>query len=148
MDETPTERNKAVVVAFFGAIDARDWPAVEALADPEIVRHGTTPGSVRGRGRASLLAFLRGEAEAFPDSREAVRFLLAEGDKVAARVEFRGTQTGRSGPYPPTGRLLEAEFLAVFLVRDGLIAETWVEFDNLHSLIRLGHYEPPDDAGR
>jgi predicted ester cyclase len=72
-----------------------------------------------------------------------VRFLVGEGDLVAARLNFRGTQTGASGPYPPSGRLLDADFLAVFRVEAGRITETWVEFDNLNALVQLGHYSWP-----
>lgn len=137
------ESNKAVVRAFVEAINARDWAKVESLAAPDIVRHSATAGSERSRGREGLLAFLRGEAEAFPDSHESIEFLVAEGDKVAARLRFRGTQLGQSGPYPPTGRVLDAGFLGIFRIEDGKVAEVWVEFDNLNSLIQLGHYVPP-----
>jgi steroid delta-isomerase-like uncharacterized protein len=140
---TPLENNKAVLRAFVAAINARDWPAVESLAAPDIVRHSATAGSPRGVGRDSLLAFLRGEAEAFPDSQETIEFTVAEGDLVAARLRFRGTQLGQSGPYPPTGRVLDAGFLGIFRIADGKVAEVWVEFDNLNSLIQLGHYAPP-----
>jgi steroid delta-isomerase-like uncharacterized protein len=140
---TPIESNKAVLKAFVEAINARDWPKVESLVAPDVIRHGSTPNTQRGRGRESLLAFLRAEDEAFPDSVETIRFLIAEGDLVAARLNFRGTQRGPSGPYPPTGKVLDADFLAIFRIADGLVAETWVEFDNLNSLTQLGHYQPP-----
>ena len=140
---TPVESNKATLRAFVEAINARDWATVESLVAPDVVRHGSTPAPPRGWGRDPLLAFLRGEAEAFADSVETVRFLVGEGDLVAARLNFRGTQTGASGPYPPTGKVLDADFLAIFRIADGRIVETWVEFDNLNSLIQLGHYQPP-----
>lgn len=141
------ESNKAVVRAFIAAVNARDWAAVGSLVAPDVVRHGANPGSPRGTGRESLLAFLRGEAEAFPDAREEVRFLVAEGDKVAARLSFRGTQGGWSGLYPPTGKVLQADFLGIFRVEGGRIAEAWVEFDNLNALTQLGHYAPPAPTG-
>src|SRR4051812_33155683 len=103
---TLLESNKAALRAFIDAINARDWPKVESLVAPDVVRHGSTPGRDRSQGRDSMLAFLRGEAEAFPDSRESILFLVAEDDRVAARLRFRGTQLGQSGPYPPTGKLL------------------------------------------
>ena len=138
------ESNKATLRAFIDAVNAHDWPKVESLVTPDVVRHGSAPGQERSHGRDSLLAFLRGEAEAFPDAHESILFLVAEDDKVAARLRFRGTQLGQSGPYPPTGKVLEAEFIGIFRLDGGKIAEAWVEFDNLNSLIQLGHYVPPE----
>lgn len=137
------DENKAVLRAFIDAINAKDWARVESLAAEDIIRNSSTAGSPRSRGRDGLLAFLRGEAEAFPDAQETIEFLVAEGDLVAARLRFRGTQLGRSGPYPPTGGVLDAGFIGIFRIREGKVAEVWVEFDNLNSLIQLGHYTPP-----
>lgn len=137
------ESHKAVLRAFIDAINARDWAALESLVAPDVVRHSATHGSPRSRGREALLAFLRGEAETFPDAREEVRFLVAEGDLVAARLAFRGTQSGQMGPYPPTGKVLQADFQGIFRIADGKVAEVWVEFDNLNALVQLGHFRPP-----
>jgi predicted ester cyclase len=86
-----------------------------------------------------LKAFLRGELETFPDAHESLEDLVAEGDRVAARHRFRGTQRGALGPYPPSGRRLEATYLAIYRVEDGRIAEAWAEWDNLAGLAQLGH---------
>jgi hypothetical protein len=37
---------------------------------------------------------------------------------------------------------VEAKFLALFRVDDGQIAEIWVEWDNIATLIQLGLYPP------
>jgi len=65
--------------------------------------------------------------------------MLAEGDKVAVRMRFRGTQLGRLGEYVATGRQVESQYLAIYRIADGRIVEAWAEWDNLASLRQLGH---------
>jgi steroid delta-isomerase-like uncharacterized protein len=137
------EANKATVQRFIEAINAQDFAALDELVAEGFVRHSGTSGQPPGRGREGLKDFLRGEAATFPDARESIHFLVAEGDKVAARLAFSGTQRGPMGPFPPSGRRLEADFLCVFRLEGGRVAEAWVEWDNLAALVQLGHYTPP-----
>ena len=37
---------------------------------------------------------------AFPDANEQIADIIGEGEKVAARLHFHGTQTGAMGKYP------------------------------------------------
>jgi predicted ester cyclase len=59
------------------------------------------------------------------------------------RISFSGTQLGALGAYPPTGKRLASEYLAIYRLEQGTIVEIWAEWDNLHSLIQLGHFVPP-----
>ncbi len=134
-----SEANKAIVRDFVGAVNHQDWGAVAALLDPEFVRNSVAAGEPAVRSAADLIAFLRAEFVTFPDATETVLDLVADGDKVAARHQFRGTQTGPMGTYPPSGRVLAANYLAIYRIESGRIAEAWVEWDNLHGLRQLGH---------
>jgi steroid delta-isomerase-like uncharacterized protein len=137
----PTERNKAVVSAFVEAVNAQDWKRVDELVAPEFIRHSyATPGV---QSREDLKRFLRAESETFPDAHETLEDLLAEGNRVAVRHRFRGTQKGPLGLYPATGRTMEADYIAIYRVEAGQIVEAWVEWDNLTGLAQLGHYTPP-----
>jgi len=79
----------------------------------------------------------------FPDSMETIEDLVAEGQKVAARHRFTGTQLGQIGAYPVSGRKMMAQYLAIYRLESGCIAEAWVEWNNLSGLIQLGHFVPP-----
>jgi hypothetical protein len=46
------------------------------------------------------------------------------------------------GPYPPTEKVMTADYLAIYRVEDGQIAEAWAEWDNLSGLVQLGHHKP------
>jgi steroid delta-isomerase-like uncharacterized protein len=137
------ERNKAVVRAFVEAVNARDWDRLDGLVAADFVRHSHAAGQPGARSREDLKAFLRGEFETFPDGCESLEDVLAEGDRVAARHHFRGTQRGPMGPYPPTGRVLAADYLAIYRLEGGRIVEAWAEWDNLSGLVQLGHHSPP-----
>jgi len=135
-----SEINKVLVRSFVDAINAQDWSRLHSLVADGFMRHSTAGGEPGVRSRESLIDFLKGEYATFPDATEAIEDLVAEGDRVAARHRFRGTQMGPLGPHPASGRVLEATYLAIYRIEDGRIAEAWAEWDNLAGLKQLGHY--------
>lgn len=125
-----------VVGAFVDAVNRQDWSAVEALVAPTFARHSDAGGDVDGIDE--LIAFLQGEYASFPDAHEELETVIAEGDIVAARHVFTGTQDGPLGDHPPTGRPMRARYLAMYRVVDGRILEAWAEWDNLTGQTQLG----------
>lgn len=134
-----SQANKTLVRTFVDAVNAQDWPSVRALLADDFTRHSAAAGEPAVRSAGDLVAFLQGEFVTFPDATETLLDLVAEGDKVAARHRFRGSQSGPLGAFPPSGRLLEATYLAIYRIEDGRIAEAWAEWDNLAGLRQLGH---------
>src|SRR5215204_4283902 len=63
--------------------------------------------------------------EAFPDSRNVVEDVIAEGDRVAARWTTRATHKGEFAGISPTDRTVEVAWFAVFRLADGKVAESW-----------------------
>lgn len=131
--------NKQRVRAFVDAVNRQDWRELERLIAPDFRRHSTAAGLPPVGSRQALISFLKREYEAFPDGRELIEDLVAEGDKVAARQRFTGTQTGPLGDFPPSGKVLSATYLAIYRLEGHLIIEAWVEWDNLSGLVQLGH---------
>jgi predicted ester cyclase len=134
------EQNKKIVRAFARAINASDCERLDELVDPNFIRHSYAAPAVKNR--EALKAYLRSEFAIFPDGYESIEDMLAEGDKVAVRHGFRGTQQGQMGPYPPSGKVLTADYMAIYRIANGVIAESWAEWDNLSGLMQLGHYKP------
>lgn len=137
------ENNKAAVTAFVHAISEQEWATMDALLADDVVRRSRTYGQTELRGRAQLVQFLKNEAMTFPDAHQKILYLVAEEDRVAAALQFTGTQKGPMGPFPASGRRIQANFLAMFRLREGRIAEVWVEWDNLSALLQLGHLTLP-----
>jgi hypothetical protein len=65
---------------------------------------------------------------AFPDGEMVVDDLVAEGDRVVARVTMSGTHRGEYAGMPGTGRAVRAEGIEIFRVAHGKIAEGWSRF--------------------
>lgn len=82
----------------------------------------------------------------FPDQDTKTNELLADGDKVAARFTFRGTQNGEFQQIPPTGKAVTMSGMAFWRLADGKIAEHWVETDALGMLQQLGVVPMPQPA--
>lgn len=136
--------NKAVVQAFVQAVNSQDWARLANLVAPGFVRHSYTGGKPGIRSRDELVHFLKDEFKIFPDACESICDLLAEEDRVTVRHSFRGTQMRAIGNYPPTGRVMTSDYLAIYRLVKGVIAEAWVEWDNLSELRQLGHIQPAD----
>ncbi len=64
--------------------------------------------------------------------------MVAEGEKVLARLRVRGTHKGDLMGMPPTGRKIDIAVLDLFQIRDGKLIEHWALLDNLGMLRQLG----------
>lgn len=143
MHRMTSEHNKSVVRAFIEAVNEQDWRRLDEVLAPDFARHSSASGQPQIRSRDQLRDFLMGEARTFPDAHETIHFLVAEGDRVAVHSGFRGTQHGPMGLFPASGKVLAADFISIYRVTDGRIAEAWVEWDCLSGLIQLGHLAAP-----
>ncbi len=67
--------------------------------------------------------------KAFPDSRNTVESLVAEGDMVAVRWTTHATHRGEFLGVPPTARQVTIPNFGMFRISDGKIAESWDTYD-------------------
>ena len=119
-----SEENKALVRRLVDEfINGGKLDLLEELFAPELV------GPVR-QADTSFRA-------AFPDWREEIVDLVAEGDKVAARFRCSGTFLGEFMGAAPNGRRQEVDEVYFLRVRDGRIVEYWGLEDNLTRLRQL-----------
>lgn len=82
--------------------------------------------------------FTAGFYEAFPDLKHNIEAVVAEGDRVALRIRFTGTNTGRFGGKPPSGKPIEFNGLVLMRVASGKVAELHGQFDQMGVLQQLG----------
>jgi steroid delta-isomerase-like uncharacterized protein len=142
----PAERNREVVLAMVEAINARDFDALDTLVAPDVRRHSAATPDVEVRSLDDFKDFLRQDLSAIPDATMEVEQIFATDDMVAVRAMYSGTQTGPMGPFPPSDRPVTIPFIGLQRMENGMIAEIWVEWDNLSALAQLGHFEPPTEA--
>ncbi len=133
------DESERVVREFVDAVNAQDWAKLGVLVSANFVRHSAAAGSAGIRSRDDLIRFLQDEYRTFPDAHEEIIEMMADGERMAVRHRFRGTQRGALGPYPPTGKVMDVEYIAIYVVRGSQIVEAWAEWDNLAGLKQLGH---------
>jgi len=145
---TTSEENKVLARRLGEAMNTRQLHLLDEIVAPGFSRHCQATPEVDVRSLEQFKDFLRADAAAFPDSVQTVKHLLAEGDLVAVWATYAGTQRGRMGPFPPSGKRMQVDFGAVLRVENGRIAELWVTWDNVTALAQLGHLPaPPDKRG-
>lgn len=126
--------NKALVRGYLEEILSR---GNLAAADRYFPREGFTLNGTR-LGPEQLAMMRQGILAAFPDFRLVIEDQIAEGDKVATRVTFRGTHLGEYRGVAPTGRQVAYQGIAVDRIAGGKVVEGWHEADNLGLLRQLG----------
>jgi predicted ester cyclase len=64
--------------------------------------------------------------------------MVAEGDKVVARLRASATNTGPFAGQPPTGVEVQIHSIRIYQVADGKIIDTWAMQDRLGLMEQLG----------
>jgi len=133
-----TDDNKALVQRFFEeVINQRNLAALDQFAHPGGVNHTVPPGMPQESNQ-----FLGQYLNAFPDVKATVEDLMADGDKVVARVSYRGTHQGAFRGIPPTGKQIAVTGINIFRIANGQLVEHWGLTDRLAVLQQLGVVPP------
>ena len=133
------ERNKNLVHAYIDAINRHNWDRLDEIVSTDFIRHSYAAGEPAVRCRGDLIQFLRTQEKIFPKFEDHILDLVVEGNKVAARHQFKGSQLGAMGSYPASFRVMDIEYLAIYRIEEDAIVEAWVEWDNYTSMKQLGH---------
>lgn len=138
--------NKVIVRRFLAeGIERGDPVAFDGLLAPDVVDHAAAPGlPAGGEGWKQNRAIM---AAGFPDLRFAIEDLLADGDKVVARMVFTGTHRGDFFGLPATGRTVTISSIHIFRIDNGRIVEHWANSDDLEMLRQLGVVPPHEALG-
>ena len=127
----------ATVRRMYDLINAGDIDAFAKNLAEDFVEHEETPGLAPTK--AGAIDFFRMQLAAFPDLRMAVEDVVANGDKVVARVAFTGTNRGEFMGMPATGKSVNVQFIDMFrFTDDGLVREHWGVLDALSLMQQLG----------
>lgn len=131
-----TIENKAVVERFYReVVNQKDLDILHEVMAEDYTEHGNPDGS----GIEGFKRFVQGLSAAFPDLTITVEDLIAEADKVVARVTVEATHAGVfMGSVEPTGRHVTFSGVDVFHIEDGKIVGRWNLRDLLGLLRQLG----------
>jgi predicted ester cyclase len=133
-----SEDNKRLVRRLYEETDKSNLNALDEFFSADLIDHdpppipGLTPG-LQGIKHAFKLF-----ATATPDGRHVIHDLIAEGDRVVARVTGTGTHTSELMGIPPTGKRLEMTGIVIYRISAGKIVERWSQHDIFGLLQQLG----------
>jgi predicted ester cyclase len=130
------ERNKAVVREFTRVFkNQHNVDGIDHLFAPDFRHHFQPP--VRP-GLAGFKEIGRMMNTAFPDVVVTEEDLIADDDKVVERSSAVATHAGSLMGEPPTKKRIAWTEIHIYRIRDGTIAEHWVEFARLELLEQIG----------
>ena len=133
------ETRKSIVAELYHSYSTGAVEHLESIVAPDFVDHSPAAGQAPGiDGLKQTVAAFR---SAFPDGEIVPREMLADRDKVVARVSLTGTHVGEFQGIPPNGKRMIANGTETFRFEDGVIAESWSLFGPLIEMQRLTQQE-------
>jgi predicted ester cyclase len=147
------ERNKALVRRMH--VEVWSEPNIEKAANAarelyttDFVHHDWT-GAVQRLGVDGLIKRVADGLAVFPDGKENLEFIVAEGDLVMDRYITTGTQARdldsipqHSPGVPNRGKVIQITEMEMFRVRDDKLAEQWLLPDVWGANAQLGLFDP------
>lgn len=115
--------NKQFIERYFAALNGNPKPV-------DVVQH-----YVSDRELEHHIALFEA---AFPQYELIAEDTVTEGDKVAVRATFRGTQRGDFNGIPATGKSVSIPLMLIYRIGNGKIVEHWMNADSLGLLQQLG----------
>jgi steroid delta-isomerase-like uncharacterized protein len=125
------EENKAIARRVYEIICTGDFERAEEIVDRNAPDNEAIPNMDPDTKLIDTFKETFSEArEAFPDMQVTVEDLIAEGERVAARVTMRGTYRGEFQGITPTGKRVEVSAIDVFRIANSKIVEHWGHSDD------------------
>lgn len=129
------EANKRLFLEMVDRVVGNDdWASASHYFTDDFVAHGAGPKPTKIEGLHRLTKAWR---SAFPDWRDEILDVVAEGDLVVGRLRASGTHLGRLLDIEPTGEHCQWGMIEIVRVRDGKIAEQWGYSDFSDVVARL-----------
>lgn len=130
------EENKRIVRLYQEIYNTNELDRLSEVLSEDLLTPNIMPGIPHGLEGAKTAHRIM--LAGFPDYQTLIEDMIAEGDKVAARIKMTGTHTGEFMGIPPTAK--QISFTGIYMVRiaNGKIVEHWGEEDSVGLLQQLG----------
>ncbi len=126
------ETRKALIRDLYHAFSTGSFEELDDILGPSYIDRTPNPGQANGPdGLKQNIAAFRA---AFPDGEILPRELLADRDKVVARVTLTGTHLADYFGMRPSGRPVTADGVETFRFDDGMVVESWSLFGEMRPL--------------
>jgi predicted ester cyclase len=127
-----TQQKEAVRRLYEECLNKRNFVSLKDIFGDDYT------GAGGEKGPAAFEHNIRPLIAAFPDIQWKVEDILQEGDEVAVRHTWKGTNTGVYRGIAPTNKPFTNTGLAIFQFKDGKIVTAWIETDRLGFNQQLG----------
>lgn len=129
------EENKALARQIVERIFVnQEDAAIDELVSEDFKPHTFGP---MPPGREGLREGMKRAGAGVSEPEFTIHDLIAEADRVAARLTTSGRHTGTFMGIAPTGRRYSIEEIHVFRLRDGQLVEHWHAFDTASLMAQL-----------
>lgn len=115
------EENKALVRRVYELLNRKELDAAYEYIANDFIFHSSD-------GDLSLKQMKHVDVEfynAFPDMSVTIEDMVAEGEKVSVRVNYKGTHQGEFMGISPTGKRLNITNVNTLRIADGKLIEGW-----------------------
>jgi steroid delta-isomerase-like uncharacterized protein len=131
-----TEANKTLVLRLFDEGGKVSFAATDELLAEDFRFY--FPGTPEPLGKEGWKQVYSMFLSAFLDLHYDIEDIIAEGDRVVARITWSGTQQREFQGTPPTGRRVTFAGFNVNRIEGGTIVEQYAQFDALGLMQQLG----------
>ena len=133
-----SEQNKAIMRRIFDEVfNEGNLALVDELVAKDSIEHENNAHGAEGFKQT--VAVFR---TAFPDIQISVDDMIAEGDKVVARITMRGTHQGEFMGIPATGKTIAVQGIDIVRFANGKAVEHWGVTDSAAMMAQLGVAPP------
>jgi len=130
------EANKEIVRRYQEIYNSNQLDRLSEVLSEDLLTPKIMPGIPQGIEGAKVAHQMM--VAGFPDYQTVIDELIAEGDKVVARITMAGTNTGTFMGIPPTGKFISFTGIYIARIANGKIVEHWGEEDGVSLLGQLG----------
>jgi steroid delta-isomerase-like uncharacterized protein len=131
-----TEENKAIARRVYEIVSTGDFGRAAEIVDQDAPDNELLPDDPPAKLIDTFKETFSEAREGFPDLSVTVEEVMAEGDRVTARVVMRGTHRGEFQGIPPTGKQVEVKAIDMFRISNGKIVEHWGHADDPRDFLR------------
>jgi len=142
--------HKSVVRRYFEeVVDKSNFDILDEIVTTDCIIH-RPEASEPIRGLDAFKHALEKILQVYSEFTTTIHDLIAEEDRVACRLSHRavnrGEWTSRIGRHAVAGKTVTWAAIAIFRIRNGKIAEEWVNRDELGMLIDLAVVAPAEKS--
>jgi predicted ester cyclase len=138
-----SSKNKDLVRKLEETYESGTLDELASFFTTDFVGHNMVPGMPSDSETIKMIH--RMSVSAMPDRKVTIEDIVAEGDKVVTRCRVQGTNSGGFPAYgaEANNAKVDFEFISIYRVKDGKLAEHWGIIDGEALLRQLGVWAPP-----